>query len=919
MERSAQQTVPRPNSGITAWWSSPIEKTAQALEVDLEKGLAASEAKRRQATYGVNELTEKGSRSPWRILWEQLSATLVIVLIIAAAVSGVMGDYKNAAVILAIVILNTLLGFSQEYRAEKALEALKKMAVPHVRVRRDGQVQEISATNLVPGDIVLLEAGNLLPADARLIESASLRVQEAALTGESVPVEKSVEALSGPDLPLGDRRNMVYKGTMVIFGRGEAVITGTGMNTELGRIATMIQDVKPQSTLLQKRLDQLGKTLAMVALAVVAFIFVEGLLTGENLRVMFMTAVSMAVAAVPEGLPAVVTIAMALGAQRMLKRRALIRQLSAVETLGSVTVICSDKTGTLTENRMTVTVLRVAGHQVELAAQSPSNVSDQPAVSLLLAGATLCNDAVLQSAEEGSSNKPQALGDPTETAIVVAASKLGLHKAEMEQLFERVAEVPFDSDRKRMTTVHRRLASGAQVPAALKSAREMVHAIGESPYLAFTKGSVEGLTHISASAWVDGKVEPLTEALRKRITDADNQLAQNGVRVLGLGFRPLQSIENGNTAVDLEHDLIFLGLVGMIDPPRTEAKEAVERCKTAGIRPVMITGDHPLTARRIAADLGFLSGDKVLTGPELVRMSIEELRDQVETVSVYARVSPEHKLKIIQALQDRGHIVAMTGDGVNDAPALKKADIGVAMGITGTDVAKGAADMVLLDDNFATIVAAVEEGRVTYDNIRRFVKFIVTTNAAELLVVLVPPLLGMPLPLTPSQILWINLVTDGPTSLTLSVEPAEQGTMQRPPYNKNEGIFDRRTLIDIVWVGLLMSAVSVGIGAWCWRHGHAHWQTMVFSTLTFSQMGNVLAIRSSRDSLFTIGVLSNKPLLVAVVVTLLLQLAVIYVPFLQNFFSTVPLSAKELLLAVTLGSLVFWAVELKKWIIRRQH
>jgi len=565
---------------------------------------------------------------------------------------------------------------------------------------------------------------------------------------------------------------------------------------------------------------------------------------------------------------------------------------------------------------MSVTVLDVAGHQTDLTAQN-TDFSQHPAVALLLAGATLCNDGVLQVKDASGSEKPEALGDPTETAIVVAASRLGLQKAEMDQVFERVGEVPFDSERKRMTTVHRAPASETQAPEALRSAWAMVRSMGDSPYMAFTKGAVDELAKISVSAWVEGRAQPLTEALRKRIADADNQLAQNGVRVLGVGFRPLPSLETENTAANLEHDLIFLGLVGMIDPPRAQVKAAVEQCKGAGIRPVMITGDHPLTARRIAADLGFLSSDRILTGPELSGMTVEELGKLVETVSVYARVSPEHKLKIIQALQEHGHIVAMTGDGVNDAPALKKADIGIAMGITGTDVAKGAADMVLLDDNFATIVAAVEEGRVTYDNIRRFVKFIVTTNAAELAVMLVAPLIGMPMPLAPLQILWINLVTDGPTSLTLSLEPSEKGIMQRPPTNRKESIFGRGTTRDILWVGLLMTAVSVGIGWWFWRSGHAHWQTMLFSTLTFSQMGNVLAIRASRDSLFTIGVLSNKPLLIAVVVTMLLQFAVIYVPFMQDFFSTVPLSAKDLLLALALGSIVFWAVELKKWWIRR--
>jgi Ca2+-transporting ATPase len=901
------------------WHECTVEQAFLRLGTDPIQGLGITEAATRLSKQGPNELIEKGGRGPWRILWKQMRATLVVVLLIAAAVSGGMGDYKNAVVILAIVILNTLLGFSQEYRAEKALAALKNLTVPRIRVRRAGQVQEISARDLVPGDIVLLEAGNMLPADCRLIQSENLRVQEAALTGESEPAEKTVDALPGHDLSLGDRHNMVYSGTIVIYGRGEAVIICTGMDTELGRIAELIQAVKPEATVLQKRLDQLGKTLAWFALVIVAVIFVVGLLRGEALRVMFLTAVSMAVAAVPEGLPAVVTMAMALGAQRMLKRKALIRHLSAVETLGSVNVICSDKTGTLTENRMTVTVLvDAADHRVDLKADDSPSISDQPGVALLLAGATLCNDAVPQS-EKDSVAGMQPLGDPTESALLAVGSRLGLPKGEMDAMFKRVAEIPFDSARKRMTTVHRAPNSEAQVPKALQTAWALVGAISQSPYVAFTKGSVEGLVKISASAWVDGRVVPLRESLRKRIAEADNDLAQNGVRVLGVAFRLLPSMDKTKDAGDLEQDLIFLGVIGMIDPPRAEVKDAVERCKDAGIRPIMITGDHPLTARRIATDLGFLAGGRILTGPELGLMPREELRRLVDEVSLYARVSPEHKLKIVRALQDQGHLVAMTGDGVNDAPALKQADIGIAMGIVGTDVAKGAADMVLLDDNFATIVAAVEEGRVTYDNIRRFVKFIVTTNAAELLVVLVPPFFGMPLPLAPLQILWINLMTDGPTSLTLSVEPAEKGTMHRPPYDRNESIFGPGAVQNIIWVGLLMSTVSIGIGWWSWRAGHSNWQTMIFSTLTFSQLGNVLTIRSSRESLFTIGILSNKPLFFAVLLTFFAQLAVIYVPFLRTIFSTVALAPKDLLLALALGSIVFWAVELKKWQLRRRR
>jgi Ca2+-transporting ATPase len=701
------------------------------------------------------------------------------------------------------------------------------------------------------------------------------------------------------------------------------------METELGRIAAMIQTVDREPTPLQRRLEQLGRGLAVVALGLVSVIFALGLLRGEDVTLLFLTAISMAVAAVPEGLPAVVTIALALGAQRMLKRRAIIRKLAAVETLGSVTVICSDKTGTLTENRMTVAVLDVAGHRVDLTEhlrraapvidptdeQSPL-LSDQPALALLLVGGALCNEAVLKSNGDAPGSF-HTVGDPTEGALVVAAAQLGLSKAELEQSFPRVGEVPFDSERKRMTTVHTFPTSTSQIPRALETVRDWVREIGAPPYFAFTKGAVDSLLDVSTQVWVNDRTEPLTDDWRRRILVANDQLAQSGMRVLGVGFRPMESHSVNGDGDTPERGLIFVGLVGMIDPPRPEVKEAVLTCKTAGIRPVMITGDHPLTARHIARELGIAADGHILTGRDLARLSVAELEGVVEEVSVYARVSPEHKLKIVQALQNRGHIVAMTGDGVNDAPALKKADIGVAMGITGTDVSKEAADMVLLDDNFATIVAAVEEGRVIYDNIRRFIKFLMTTNSAELWVMLLAPFLGMPLPLLPLQILWLNLMTDGPPALALSVEPAERDIMRRLPYHPNERIFGRGMGRHIIWVGLFMGAVSLGVGYWYWYTAHPNWQTMVFFTLTLSQLSHVLAIRSERDSLFIIGLLSNKPLLGAVIATIILQLAVVYVPFLQGIFMTMGLSAGDLALSMALSTVVFSGVELEKWLIRR--
>lgn len=917
------------NYEVSNWYRLDTVDVLKELEVDVTQGLSEAEITRRLAEHGPNELIERGLKSPWLILWEQFIATMVLILIIAAVVSAVLGDYKDAVVIMAIVVLNAILGFIQEYRAEKAMAALKKLAVPVVKVRRSNQVRKISARELVPGDLVLLEAGNLVPADCRLLESFNLRIQEAALTGESEPVEKDPHTLAGAELPLGDRRNMVYMGTVVTYGRGQAIVTETGMNTELGRIAAMIQTVSREPTPLQRRLDQLGRVLAAAALILVGVIFVLGLLRGEDIKLMFLTAISMAVAAVPEGLPAVVTIALALGAQRMLKQRALIRRLAAVETLGSVTVICSDKTGTLTENRMTVTVLDVVDYQINLTEFLRQNtlglepkgepsflLKDQPALSLLLVGGALCNDAMLKP--NGSSSEPfHTVGDPTEGALVVAAAHLGLWKDELEYKFPRVAEVPFDSERKRMTTLHKFPASKSQVSDVLETVWNGIVRMGGATHIAFTKGAVDSVMDVSRAVWVNERAEPLSEEWRERIFATNDQLAQSGMRVLGIAFRPLEALPTQGHENMVEQNLIFIGLVGMIDPPRLEVKEAVQKCKTAGIRPVMITGDHPLTARYIAGELGISTNGRILTGQDLTQLSVEELEGVVEEISVYARVSPEHKLKIVQALENRGDIVAMTGDGVNDAPALKEADIGVAMGITGTDVAKEAADMVLLDDNFATIVTAVEEGRVIYDNIRKFIKFLMTTNSAELWVMLLAPFLGMPLPLLPLQILWINLVTDGLPALTLGVEPAEQDTMRRPPYHPAESIFSRGMGRHIIWVGLLMSLISLGLGYWYWYTAHTSWQTLVFTTLTFSQMAHVLAIRSQRDSLFRIGLLSNKPLSGAVILTVVLQLAVVYVPFLQGFFTTTALSARDLAISFILSTVVFWSVELEKWLIRR--
>ncbi|MCX6549396.1 MAG: cation-translocating P-type ATPase [Acidobacteria bacterium] len=918
------------SSDSRPWHAKASVEVMRVLGTWPDTGLAPEDARRRLAEHGPNELTERGQKSIWRMLWEQLSGTLVVVLIVAAVSSAALGDYPDALAIFAIVVLNATLGLYHERRAERAMAMLKRLAVPVVRVRRGGQVEERPSRELVPGDVVLLEAGNLVPADCRLVECANLRVQESSLTGESEAVDKVSHALPEPDLPLGDRRNMVYMGTTVTYGRGEAVVVETGMQTELGNIADLIQTVSRESTPLQKRLDQFGRMLAAIALVLVGVIFAVGLVRGESLTLMFLTAVSMAVAAVPEGLPAVVAIALALGAQRMLKRNVLIRKLPAVETLGSVTVICSDKTGTLTENRMTVTMLDVAGthldvmqvlHRAEPAVDvesgGPIVPGDHPALTLLLAGGALCNDAVL-SPQADQPGHFHVLGDPTEGALVVAAARFHLRKPDLDLLFPRVMEVPFDSDRKRMTTVHEMPATPLPAAVGLESLWAHGPLLARHRRIAFTKGAVEQVLQVTAQVWADGRPQPYSADWRARIKHAHDRLAQDGMRVLGLAYRVLDGLPEAEPEA-VERELVFVGLIGMSDPPRPEVKNAVATCLQAGIRAVMITGDHPLTARHVARQLGI--GDdaaRICTGQELAGLSEPDLRRMVDDTAVFARVSPAHKLKIVQALQANGQVVAMTGDGVNDAPALRRADIGVAMGITGTDVSKEAADMVLLDDNFATIVAAVEEGRVIYDNIRKFIRYLLSSNSGELWVMLAAPFIGMPLPLLPLQILWINLVTDGLPALALSVEPAERNAMQRAPVPPRESILGRGLLGQVVWGGLVLGLPPLALGFYFSQAGHEGWRTMVFTTLTLSQLMLVLSIRSERDSFFTIGPLTNVALLFIVAFTFLLQMMVTYVPFWQRLLKTHPLTGGELGLCLALATVPFWADELRKWVVRRR-
>jgi P-type Ca2+ transporter type 2C len=921
------------------WHKMETDTVLEKLQVDQTEGLNDSQISQRQSQYGPNELVEKGVKNPLLILWEQLIDPLVVVLIAAAVVSAFLGETKSVIAIMTIVVLNAMLGVSQEYRAEQAMAALKKMAAPAVRVRRKGKNSDLPPSELVPGDIIVLETGSIVPADARLVEAANLQVQEAALTGESVAVDKTTRSLHGEDIALGDRHNMAYMSTSVTYGRGVAVVTSTGMNTQLGRIAELIQDVDSEKTPLQRRMAQLGQALFFIAIGIVVLATILGLVRGGELNEVFLAAVAIAVAVVPEGLPAVVTISLALGAQRMLKRNALIRKLPAVETLGSVTVICSDKTGTLTENRMTVTVIDVAGYThdiTEVSQRSKHVVSAQrgdmvmetpkPNEALLLATGTLCNDALLEKADDGQETL-DALGDPTEGALLVAAAHFDMWKSELEEMLPRVAEVPFSSERKRMTTIHQHMnedykpeGGGDKIIRDLLIKREM-------DYIAFTKGAVDGLLEKCDYVWEDGAIQPITDAMRERVIEKNDRLAANGLRVLGAAFKPMDALPEPVNPETVEHGLVFTGMFGMIDPPRVEVKQAVKDCHTAGIRPVMITGDHPLTAQAIARELDITRDDKIMTGKDIQKMSEDDLLATVKDVSVYARVSPEHKLRIVQALQKQGEVVAMTGDGVNDAPALKRSDIGVAMGITGTPVSKEASEMVIIDDNFATIVSAAEEGRTIYDNVRKFIKYILASNTGEVTVLFLTQLLGMPLPLNTIQILWMNLVTDGLPALALGVEQGEPDAMKRPPHDPSEGIFARGLGGYLIRIGMLIAAITLVVVVLVPQPETqpeggimpSVWGTMIFTTLTLSQMGHALAIRSEKESILKIGFFSNPAMLGAIGLTMGLQLVLIYVPFAQDFFGTVALSASELAICFGLSVITFLGVELDKWFFNRRN
>lgn len=826
------------------------------------EGLTRAEAQRRLAQYGHNQLLEKKKLPPWMIFFNQFRDFMILILMAAAVLSGVMGDITDTIIILIIVVLNALIGFIQEYRAEKAMEALKRMSLTKAIVLRDGQKQVLSSLELVPGDIVEIEAGHVVPADIRLTEVFSLRIDESSLTGESVPADKNTELILTEHPSPGDQHNMAFKGTLVTNGRGYGIVVATGMNTQLGKIAQLLQGADP-STPLQARIRRFGKSLSWIVLLICLILFITGVLRGEDPFKILLLSISLAVAAIPEALPALITVVLSMGAARMARHKALVRKLPAVETLGAVTYICSDKTGTLTMNRMSVTKVH----------------EQAPGMEMLLTCMALNHDVRFNDYAE-------PFGESTELALVQHVLKERSYSwyQKVANDFPRVWELPFDSDRRCMTTVHR----------------------DGNRFIVTTKGAAESLAALLADA---ADAEHL-----KRLT---MDWASQGVRVLAYGYKYLPALPDKFDWTEVESDLLFVGLTGLIDPPREEVKVAIDECKRAGIHPVMITGDHPATAKAIAREIGILDeGGLVMTGAELQQLDEAGFDSQVEKTYVYARVSPDQKLRIVRALQQRHQYVAMTGDGVNDAPALKAANIGVAMGINGTDVSKEAADLILLDDNFATIVKAVKEGRRIFDNIRKFIKYTMTSNAGEIWTIFLAPLVGLPVPLLPVHILWINLVTDGLPGLALANEAAEKNIMNQPPRRPDESIFARGLAWHILWVGLLMGAVCLISQAWALNNNDPKWQTYVFTILCFSQMGHVYAIRSERKLLYKQGLFSNRPLAGAVLLTFLLQLMLLYVPFFQEIFSTQPLTLTELGACIGVSLIVFHAVEVEKWVKR---
>ncbi|WP_271253658.1 cation-translocating P-type ATPase [Pseudanabaena sp. Chao 1811] len=939
------------------WHALTAEEAIASLDVNPELGLESWQISDRRAVYGRNELTGKAGRTKLSIFVDQFTNIMLLMLMGVAVVSAVLdlrvGSFpKDAVAIAAIVILNGILGYVQESRAEQALAALKRMAAPNVRVLREGKVAEILSAELVVGDIVFVDAGMQIAADGRLLEAAKLKVREGALTGESQGVTKIADQVFGEDESLGDRRNMVFQGTEVLQGRGMMVVTATGMQTELGKIANLLQDVELEETPLQKRMTELSKALVIASLVLVALVIVVGLWRNGDFVKLLNTSLSMAVAAVPEGLPAVITVTLALGTQRMVKRNALIRKLPAVETLGSVTTICSDKTGTLTQNKMVAESLFTANYAAQINGTgyepigefaisrlagdmlaSDLNVYQCPEIQLLLAASAICNDAYLQ--KTGSNNQGtkglsplpvntsqwKIIGDPTEGALLTLAGKSNLWQAQFTSYFTRVAEIPFTSERKLMSAIAAIQSMDAED--APESMRTIASLLPDAPYFLFCKGSPELILERCDRIQLEKQISSITISQRSAINIQNTLLATKGMRVLGFAYLPLDHLPTESELNHIENKLVWLGLVGIRDALRSEAAVAVQVSRHAGIHTIMITGDHQLTAQAIARDLNIFSpeNDKVLTGQEIELMDDDELTEIARQTAVYARVSPEHKLRIVQALQRGGEIVAMTGDGVNDAPALKQANIGIAMGITGTDVSKEASDMILLDDNYATIVAATEEGRTVYANIRRFIKYILGSNVGEVIAIASTPFLGFgAVPLTPLQILWMNLVTDGVPALALAVEPAEADVMERPPFNPQENIFARGLGWYILRIGVVFGLQTIALMEIAYNSGnlswHEHWKTITFTTLCIAQMGHALSCRSDSKLLIELNPISNPYLLVSVIFTTILQLSLLYVPTLRQFFGTDALTASELGLCFGFSMLLVLWTESEKLVSR---
>ena len=877
------------------WYSLSENEVAETLNTDLSNGLSDDKVKKLTETYGLNEITTKGNKSIFQMFVEQFKDFMIIILLIAAAISGWLGvqngeGFTDSIIILIIVILNAIIGVAQELKAQKSLEALKNLSAPHCKVIRNGDVHNIESKYLVPGDLVSLDTGDYIPADLRLIEAVNLKIQESALTGESVPVDKSTEKLESSNVGIGDRTNSAFSSSLVTYGRGKGIVVATGMKTEVGKIASMIQEVDDSETPLKKRLEALGKTLGLSALGICVLIFLVGaFIYKKEMLTMFMTAVSLAVAAIPEGLPAISTIVLSIGVQRMVKRNAIIRTLPSVETLGSATVICSDKTGTLTQNKMTVEKL-FYNDEIFNANEMKGHVDDH--LNLLVDAMVLCNDTKIKE-ENGELH---TIGDPTETALVDLGIKYDIVKTDLENIYKRVDEIPFDSERKLMTTVHDK----------------------DGKYIVYVKGAVDELLARCTRIYINNQEIPLTNEHVEEISKINYEMGSNALRVLAMAYKVIDILPTAQEKPALESNLIYIGMVGMIDPARPEAKEAVAKCKTAGIKPVMITGDHKVTAVAIAKQIGILGeNDKAITGAELEEMSQEDLEKNVQDIAVYARVSPEHKVRIVKAWQSKDEIVAMTGDGVNDAPALKTADIGAAMGIVGTDVAKEAADVVLTDDNFATIVSAVEEGRRIYDNILKSIQFLLSSNIGEIIVLFIATMLNWVTPLLPIHILWINLATDSLPALALAVDPAEKNIMKRKA-KKNNNIFTKGMIWRIIYQGIMVGSLALLAFSIGCNFNYTDMtampvaQTMAFAVLAICELVHVFSIRSNKESIFKVGFGTNKTLLLANFVSFLLVFLVLEVPFLQKIFDVAQLNSTQWLWVAILSIAPLIIVEIFK-------